>query len=190
MSNGRFRCMRALNASTASDPFSAISTVCPYFSRILTANFWLTRLSSASKMSNITSFVAAAGLTVLDSRAEMSADERSWALTGVVTSELMLLSKHHFTKTARVSGQVVDQRVPDKPSYVQFKRGRFCMTHSTAVSRGHVETHNEKRTGANNTMGMYRKCSYSRIVSVCRAEFVNSNIEGTPLLRTKKDIPR
>jgi hypothetical protein len=52
-------------------------------------------------MSNTTSFVAAAGLTVLDSRAEMSADARSWALTGVVTSELILLSKHHFTKIAQ-----------------------------------------------------------------------------------------
>jgi hypothetical protein len=97
ISKGRFRCTRALKASTASDPFSAISTVCPYFSRILTASFWFTRLSSASRMSNITSFVAAAGLTVLDSRAEMSAEARSWTLTGVVTSELMLLSKHHFT---------------------------------------------------------------------------------------------
>jgi len=56
---------------------------------------------------------------------------------------------------------------------------------STAVSRGYVETTycDEKRTGASNTMGMYRKCSYSRIVSVCRGEFVNSNIESTPLSR-------
>jgi len=85
-------------------------------------------------MSNITSFVAAAGLTVLDSRAEMSADARSWALTGVVTSELMLLSKHHFTKTVRINGQVVEQRVSAKHSYVQFKRGRFCMTRVARLS--------------------------------------------------------
>ena len=70
----------------------------------------------------------------------MSADERSWALTGVVTSELMLLSKHHFTKMAQVNGQVVDQRVSDKHSYVQFKRGRFCMTRNTTVSQGYVQT--------------------------------------------------
>ena len=96
-SNGRLRCTRALNASTASDPFSAISTVCPYFSNIFTASFWFTKLSSASRMSKITSFVAAAGLTVLDSSADISAEARSCTLTGVVTSELMLLSRHHFT---------------------------------------------------------------------------------------------
>jgi hypothetical protein len=141
ISNGRFRCTRALNASTASDPFSAISTVCPYFSRILTANFWLTRLSSASRMSNITSFVAAAGLTVLDSRAEMSADARSWALTGVVTSELMLLSKHHFTKRGRVNGQLVNQRwSSDGHRYVQFKRGRSCTPVSVGLGRGHTRS--------------------------------------------------
>ena len=63
-------------------------------------------------MSNTTSFVAAAGLTVLDSRAEMSADARSWALTGVVTSELILLSKHHFTKRVQASGQLVSEHYP------------------------------------------------------------------------------
>src|SRR5258708_13525473 len=73
------------------------SQPCPYFSTILTANFWFTKLSLARRMSNTTSFVAAMGLTVLSSRAEMSAEARSCTLTGVVTSELMLLSKHHFT---------------------------------------------------------------------------------------------
>ena len=104
MSNGLFRCTRALNASTASEPFSEISTECPYFSRILTASFWFTRLSSARRMSNVTSFVAAAGLTVLDSSAEISADARSCAVTGVVTSELMLLSRHHFTAAWEARG--------------------------------------------------------------------------------------
>jgi len=106
------------------------------------ANFWLMRLSSASKILNIMSFVTAAGLTVLDSRAEMSADERSGALTGVVTLEFTLLSKHHFTKKVWVNGQVVGQRVSDKQSYVQFKgpRGRLCVMRSTAVSRKYVET--------------------------------------------------
>ncbi len=41
---------------------------------------------------------------------------------------LMLLSKHHFTKMVRINGQVVKQRLSDKHSYVQFKRGMFCMT--------------------------------------------------------------
>lgn len=48
-------------------------------------------------MSKVTSLGADTGLTVLDSRAEIRAAERSWAVTGVVTWELMLLSKHHFT---------------------------------------------------------------------------------------------
>jgi len=39
ISNGRFSAVLALNASLANDPFSAISTVCPYFSRIFTASF-------------------------------------------------------------------------------------------------------------------------------------------------------
>lgn len=69
MSNGRFRPTRALNASTASDPFSTISTVCPYFRRILTTTFWFTRLSSANRISNFTSFVGATGLTVVNSKA-------------------------------------------------------------------------------------------------------------------------
>jgi hypothetical protein len=53
-------------------------------------------------MSNVTSFVAATGLTVLDSRAEMRADAKSAADTGVVTCELILLSRHHFTITPSV----------------------------------------------------------------------------------------
>ena len=90
MSNCRFCDTRALNASTASDPFSTTSTVCPYFSRILTANFWFTRWSSATRMSNV-SFVGA-GLTVFNSKAGRSADARSWALAGVGTSEHTPLS--------------------------------------------------------------------------------------------------
>lgn len=93
-----------MNASTARLPFSAISTVCPYFSRIFTASFWLTRLSSASRMSNVTSLGADTGLTVFDSRAEMSADDRSCAVTGDVTWELMLLSRHHLTVEAAGGG--------------------------------------------------------------------------------------
>lgn len=46
----------------------------------------------------MTSLGAETGLTVLDSRAEMRAEDRSWAETGVVTWELMLLSKHHLTE--------------------------------------------------------------------------------------------
>jgi DNA-directed RNA polymerase subunit N (RpoN/RPB10) len=42
----------------------------------------------------------------------------------------------------------------------------------TCQRRIRQKSHNEERTGAINTMGMYRKCSYSRIVSVCRAGFV------------------
>ena len=61
----------------------------------------------------------------------------------------------HYCRMERVNGQVVDQRVCDRHSYVQFKQGRFRMTCSTAVSWGSVERHNEKRTSANNTMGMY-----------------------------------
>lgn len=124
ISNGRLRCTRALNASTANEPFSAISTVCPYFSNIFTASFWFTKLSSASKMSNITSFVAAAGLTVLDSSAEMSADARSCALTGVVTSELMLLSRHHFTVC--VCGvSATNDPILEAWDNVRFNRGSF-----------------------------------------------------------------
>ena len=47
----------------------------------------------------MTSLIAATGLTVLDSRAEMRADAKSAADTGVVTCELILLSRHHFTVT-------------------------------------------------------------------------------------------
>lgn len=59
----------------------------------------------------MTSLGADTGLTVLDSRAEMRADERSWAVTGVVTWELMLLSRHHFTgKVKFVNGQGIGQK--------------------------------------------------------------------------------
>lgn len=88
---------RSLNASTARLPFSAIPTVWPYFSRILTASFWFTKLSSARRMSKVTSLGADTGLTVFDSRAEMRAEERSWAVTWVLTCELILLSKRHLT---------------------------------------------------------------------------------------------
>lgn len=97
MSNCLFNCTRCLKASTAKLPFSAISTECPYFSRILTASFWLTRLSSASKMSKTTSLGAETGFAVFDSRAAIKADARSCEVTGVVTWELILLSKHHLT---------------------------------------------------------------------------------------------
>jgi hypothetical protein len=73
---------------------------CPYFSKILTVSFWLTKLSSARRMSNVTSLGAETGLTVFDSRAEMRADDRSCAEMGVVIWEIMLLSKHRFTKEA------------------------------------------------------------------------------------------
>lgn len=75
-------------------------------------------------MSNITSFVAAAGLTVLDSSADMSADARSCALTGVVTSELMLLSRHHFTVcVCEVSA--TNDPILEAWDNVRFNRGSF-----------------------------------------------------------------
>lgn len=49
-------------------------------------------------MSKVTSLGAETGLTVLDSNAEMSAAAKSWAVTGVVTWELILLSRHHLTR--------------------------------------------------------------------------------------------
>jgi hypothetical protein len=49
ISKGLFYATLALNASTTELPFSAISMIWPYLSRILTASFWLTKLSSLSK---------------------------------------------------------------------------------------------------------------------------------------------
>ena len=71
----------------------------------------------------MTSLGAETGETVLDSKAEMSEDARSCALTGVVICEESELSRHHL----------------------RLRRGR---------------------EGARRTMGMYRECSNSRIVSV------------------------
>ena len=56
----------------------------------------------------MTSFVVGTGLTVLDSRAEMRADAKSAADTGVVTCELILLSRHHFTVTTSVTYRLLD----------------------------------------------------------------------------------
>ena len=41
-------------------------------------------------------------MTVLDSKAEIRADARSAAVTGVVTCEEIELSRHHFTSRRRV----------------------------------------------------------------------------------------
>ena len=142
ISNCLFDCTRCLKASTAKLPFSAISTEWPYFSRILTASFWLTRLSSASKMSNTTSLGAETGFAVFDSRAAIKADARSCEVTGVVTWELILLSKHHLT--AKRHTQSTNEEIA---------------LHSR-LSRGIV--------GARRTIGMYRRCSCSRMVSVWR----------------------
>lgn len=46
----------------------------------------------------MTSLGAETGETVLDSRAVMRADARSCAVTGVVTCDEILLSRHHLTK--------------------------------------------------------------------------------------------
>jgi hypothetical protein len=70
----------------------------------LTASFWLTRLSSARRISKVTSLGAETGLTVLDSSADINADAKSWAVTGDVTCELMLLSKHHLTAEKKKLG--------------------------------------------------------------------------------------
>jgi hypothetical protein len=40
---------------------------------------------------------AETGLTVFDSNAEIKAEARSCDVTGVVTCELILLSRHHLT---------------------------------------------------------------------------------------------
>lgn len=48
------------------------------------------------------SFGAETGLTVLDSSAAIKAEARSCEDTGVVTCELILLSKHHLTADVRV----------------------------------------------------------------------------------------
>lgn len=104
ISNGLFLWILALKASTAKDPFSAISTWCPYFSKILTANFWFTKLSSAIKISYGISFSATTGVTVLDSKALIKADARSAAVTGVVTWEEIELSKHHLTGGKNING--------------------------------------------------------------------------------------
>ncbi|SRR6266403_1203365 len=56
------------------------------------------------------------------------------------------------------------------------------MTEKTGIRRFNRNSQHE-RTGANNTMGMYRKCSYSRIVSVCCAESMSVNVERN-LLKT------
>lgn len=99
MTSNGFPCdTRLFTASTARLPFPAIPTAGPYYSRVLTASVWSTRLSFASKMLNVTSFSAETGLTVFNFSAEMSAAERSSAGTGAVTCELMPSSKHHFTK--------------------------------------------------------------------------------------------
>lgn len=77
ISKGWHRCVRVLNLSTATDPFSAISTEWPYFCKICVARRWLTSLSSASRMSKVVSPFVAAGLMVLDSRADANAEARS-----------------------------------------------------------------------------------------------------------------
>jgi hypothetical protein len=48
-------------------------------------------------MSNTMSLGAETGLTVLDSNAAIKAEARSCEDRGVVTCELILLSKHHLT---------------------------------------------------------------------------------------------
>ena len=60
----------SLNKLMAKLPFSEISTMGPYLSRILKTSFWL-----AGKMSKITLLGVEIGLTALDSNAGMSADE-------------------------------------------------------------------------------------------------------------------
>ena len=50
-------------------------------------------------MSNTMSLGAETGLTVLDSKADINAEARSCEDTGVVTCELILLSRHHLTKS-------------------------------------------------------------------------------------------
>jgi len=77
-----------LKALTAKLPFSVISTVWPYFSRILTESFWLTILPSASRMPNVHNLTPKWGLTVLDSSIEIKADVRCWALIGDIACEL------------------------------------------------------------------------------------------------------
>ena len=166
-SNGRFCSARALNASTASDPFSAMSTVWPYFESILTTTLWNTGLSSADKTSNFTSFVGATGV---DSKTGMSTDARSWVLKGVVTPECMPLSKHHFTTMVQI------KKVSRSASAMQWVTTPYNSSEEGPGEHrcqqkvlGEYAIRNT-RTGASNTMGICRKCSYSRIVSVCRAQ--------------------
>ena len=60
-------------------------------------------------MSNVTSFGAATGETVLLSRALINAADRSCAVAGVVTCDDILLSRHHFTKKRKPQKQRMDE---------------------------------------------------------------------------------
>ena len=73
-----------LYLSTAISPLSATSILWPATSRSLTASFWLTTLSSASRMLSTVSLTVSPGCTWCDSRAGTMAFESSCMLRGVV----------------------------------------------------------------------------------------------------------
>ena len=95
ISKGRFRCTRALNASTASNPFSAISTVLVLLED-LDGQLLLRQIVLGKKDVEYHVVCCRRGTDGTQLQGRMSAKARSCTLTGVVTSELMLLSKHHF----------------------------------------------------------------------------------------------
>src|SRR5258707_15537664 len=93
---GRFHCMHALNTSTASNPFSAISTV-PVLLKDLDSQLLLRQIVLGKKDVEYHVVCCHHRTDGTQLQGRMSAKARSCTLTGVVTSEPMLLSKHHFT---------------------------------------------------------------------------------------------